>query len=238
MMRILRAMLKCFDDDAHYNSMDKKQIGEVIEHSFLMSCIWSICMSVRTESRKPLDLYFKKVVNGEVEGLPKLKNKIKAPFFDRGTIYDYCYIPDQNKWQNWMDFTNKDDIDKFPKGSIVNELIVTTPETIKYGYMQEFFILNDIRSLFVGPTGTGKTKYIQNVLNHKLEASKWLIIEIGFSAQTHCNMVQDIVDMKIEKRRRDTFGPRFGTRCVVYVDDLNMPKLEKYGAQPPIEVLR
>lgn len=34
-----------------------------------------------------------------------------------------------------MDFTNKDDIDKFPKNSIVNELIVTTPETIKYGYM-------------------------------------------------------------------------------------------------------
>lgn len=42
--------------------------------------------------------------------------------------------------------------------------------------------MNDIRSLFVGPTGTGKTKYIQNVLNHKLEAAKWLIIEIGFSA--------------------------------------------------------
>ena len=125
-----------------------------------MASVWSLCMSVRTESRKPLDLYFKKVVNGEIEGLQKLKNKIKAPFFDRGTIYDYCYLPEQNKWQNWMDFTNKEDIDKFPKGSVVNDLIVTTPETIKYGYMQEFFIVNDIRSLFVGPTGTGKTKYI------------------------------------------------------------------------------
>lgn len=104
------------------------------------------------------------------------------PAFDRGTIYDYCYLPETNEWKNWMDFTNKEEIDQFPKGSVPQELIVTTVDTIRYGYMQELFIMNNIRSLFVGPTGTGKTAYIQNVLANKLPADKWLIIEVGFSA--------------------------------------------------------
>lgn len=36
---------------------------------------------------------------------------------DRGTIYDYVYFANENKWKAWLDLTNKDDVDKFPKDS-------------------------------------------------------------------------------------------------------------------------
>lgn len=62
----------------------------------------------------------------------------------------------------------------------------------------------------------------------------------AFSGQTLVNQVQKTIEGKVNSRKKKGyFGPEEGKKTIViFIDDLNMPAKEKYGAQPPIELLR
>ena len=87
-------------------------------------------------------------------------------------------------------------------------------------------------------TGVGKTVVVQEFLRESLHCDDpgghFSSIYINYSAQTTSKNLQDALEGKMEKRRKNLLGAPAGKANVVFIDDLNMPALEKFGAQPPV----
>lgn len=111
--------------------------------------------------------------------------------------------------------------------------MIPTGDSARNIFLLKLLITNSKNVLNVGPTGTGKSQNIQQLLT-KVLGDEFQYVAMVFSAQSGCNQTQDTIDGKIDKLRKGVYGPPIGKKSVIFVDDLNMPKKEEYGAQPPI----
>lgn len=91
--------------------------------------------------------------------------------------------------------------------------------------------------MFTGETGVGKSVLAVTTLK-KLSQNDILPVQINFSAQTSSARTQEMIEGPLEKRKRNQLGPPIGKSVIVFIDDVNMPKLDTYGSQPAIELLR
>lgn len=86
--------------------------------------------------------------------------------------------------------------------------------------------------------GVGKSVIAKEVLNLICKAKPWVVNILNFSAQTSSMRTQEMIELKLEKKKKTLLSAPLNKRIAVFVDDVNMPKLETYGAQAPIELLR
>ena len=97
---------------------------------------------------------------------------------------------------------------------------------------------NDKPFILSGPSGTGKTVYIQDLLNTKLDKEKFACISLFFTRVTKPVTTQDVIMSKLDKRRKGVYGPPLGKKFIIFVDDINLPEKDSVESQGPIEVLR
>ncbi|XP_038666815.1 dynein heavy chain 3, axonemal-like [Scyliorhinus canicula] len=236
-------------DEKCFSSTIQKEKEEVTNHLVaygFFSIVWSIGGILDLPSKQRFSDFFSNLC--ELDSSHPRPKDLKFPralqIPKKGNVFDFVYLKKTfSSWCTWRDLITPVDIQQRINADgehfhlRLNDIIVSTTETAMQMYFLEKLLLQDKPLLFVGPTGTGKTAITTSFLRH-LPAEKYTICQINFSAQTSANQTQDIILTRLEKRKKPTFGNQQEKRVCVFVDDLNMPAKEKYGAQPPVELLR
>ncbi|EQC41008.1 hypothetical protein, variant 1 [Saprolegnia diclina VS20] len=224
-------------------------IRGVLEGMFLKALVWSLGACVDAKSRVAFDLYLRALTSGTIDSSNneayanfRLKNPsyavapraTTAAFPDEGIVYDYRFDGKKATWVNWMESASTAAI---PRDMPFTSILVPTIDTERNSWILDTLLTHHHHVLATGDTGTGKSVSIKKKLLTGLNET-FSSIFMNFSAQTSANQTQDIIESKLDKRRKGVLGPPLGMSCVIFVDDLNMPAKETYGAQPPIELLR
>ncbi|OMJ80715.1 hypothetical protein SteCoe_18966 [Stentor coeruleus] len=239
LLKLFADFLKFFNEQSVFESIEEKERIKIIDCLFVFCMIWSLGAAVVSQDRRSFNIWLRRVIGLDVAEIKNKGKKIQPTIPENGSYYDYIYLIEQRNWKHWTEAEITDINAEIPSKILPNEIIVATVDTVRYTYLLEKMVLANIPHMFCGGTGTGKTVYVKDVLLNKLNQIKYINAEIGFSAQTSANQVQDTIDSKVDCRRgRGLFGPPPEKICVVFIDDLNMPEKESYGAQPPIEILR
>lgn len=91
--------------------------------------------------------------------------------------------------------------------------------------------------IYVGFAGTGKTTIIKDYFS---EADKETTVctSMSMNSYTDSRALQTVLESNVDKRMGKIFGPPSGKILMFFMDDLNMPKLDKYGTQSPICLIR
>jgi dynein heavy chain len=250
----LMTLLDCFWD------LREEGIGsdqdKALESTFVLALVWSIGGGIDKASRTTFDHMLRVLLSGSVAGDQYytdflLKNPAYGdnglgdsgkqrrglgpiPPGDIGLIYDFTYDAKKLLWKSWTDGVPKFHIDKEAE---FTSILVPNIDTIRNDYLLQTLLEHGHHVMFGGDTGTGKSASVKEKLLEGMP-ERFQSMFINFSAATKAGAVQALIDSKLTKRRKGFFGAPPGKTCVIFVDDLNMPAKEEFGAQPPIEILR
>ncbi|CAH8497721.1 unnamed protein product, partial [Dicrocoelium dendriticum] len=205
--------------------LDRNKLNPILAMSFVFAMLWGLAGGLIYPNWDSIDLFIRNLFDdlGDAR-LPQ-----------HGDLWS-CYVDSETRrmdsWEKMLSpFTYQKKVPFF-------DMIVPTVDTVRFGYLFDKLLAAHQSVLFTGPTGVGKSVVARSTLNDIAAARDYAPVFLNFSAQTSSNRTQEMIEAKLEKKRKGVRGAPKGKRVILFVDDLNMPKQDYYGSQAPIELLR
>uniref|UniRef100_A0A8W4FHF7 Dynein axonemal heavy chain 17 n=1 Tax=Sus scrofa TaxID=9823 RepID=A0A8W4FHF7_PIG len=157
---------------------------------------------------------------------------IKFP--SQGTVFDYYIDPDTKKFLPWTDRVPSFELD--PDVPLQASLVHTT-ETVRIRYFLDLLMEKSRPVMLVGNAGTGKSVLMGDKLD-SLSTDEYLVQAVPFNFYTTSAMLQGVLEKPLEKKSGRNYGPPGTKKLVYFLDDMNMPEVDKYGTVAPHTLIR
>ena len=238
----LFSLLDCFlakfkeTSSLKISKIELEVLYKSIYNIYFFCTVWSIGITSKEDGREKFNEYLREFMQNN---LPE--NDVGRVLFpEQGTVYDYYFDYENDEWKSWDNLLTYPKIDARAE---YTDIIIPTIDSVRYCYILRYLLTQRKHIITTGPTGTGKTVNMLDIISIMEEATKrneekYAHIIINFSAQTTAAQTQHSIERILKRKGRGKYAPDNNRIMVVFVDDLNMPKKEKYEAQPPIEILR
>lgn len=226
LVRSMQRLLNILTSNAslcNLNKLDESHLKKTITRMFVFALSWTVGGSIDSKYQSRFESYLSTEFN--MSDVPK------------GSIYDYWLIKgdinDPVKFDTWpkipFEYNNK--MNYF-------DLVVPTKDTVRFSWFVRQNLLMQYPLFFTGVTGVGKSIIINSAIEESKEKDNYMDIFLAFSSQTNASQVQNQIEEKLEKRRKNLLSGPGGKNVVIFIDDVNMPEQDEYGSQMPIELLR
>uniref|UniRef100_A0A803TFH7 Dynein axonemal heavy chain 17 n=1 Tax=Anolis carolinensis TaxID=28377 RepID=A0A803TFH7_ANOCA len=198
---------------------------ELYELYFVFACFWAFGGA----------MFQDQLVDYRVEFSKWWVNEFKTiKFPSQGTIFDYYIDTETKKFMPWTDKVPPFELDS---DTPLQASMVHTTETIRIRYFMDLLMEKKWPVMLVGNAGTGKSVLMVNKLE-ELNMDDYIVQSVPFNFYTTSAMLQAILEKPLEKKSGRNFGPPGTKKLIYFIDDMNMPEVDKYGTVAPHTLIR
>lgn len=201
------------------------QFEKRLEMVMLYCLAWSVGGLLENEGRIKFDAWLRQQDKGG-SAMPKCGAG--------ETIFEYFVSETTGEWTLWKPpkwiYPNVEKLD-------FSNLLVPTMDSTRAQY-NCFHVHKQRKSVcMVGGEGTAKTSTAL-MFFASLNPEEMMVKRVNFSSATTPFMCQSAIEVELEKRGGKNFGPPGGRAMTIFMDDLSMPEVNKWGDQPTLEMVR
>ncbi|NXP60283.1 DYH17 protein, partial [Chloropsis cyanopogon] len=198
---------------------------EQYELYFVFACIWAFGGALFQDQLVDHRQQFSKWWLAEFK-------TIKFP--NQGTIFDYYIHPKTKAFNLWDERVPQFELDPDVP---LQAAVVHTTETIRLRYFMDLLMEKQRPVMLVGNAGTGKSVLMWDKLE-ALGTDEYLVQSVPLNFYTTSAMLQAVLEKPLEKKSGRVYGPPGTRRLIYFIDDMNMPEVDKYGTVAPHTLIR